>query len=166
MCQCWRVIILLHLAAQSNSVLSTKTESLKSGFSSEFYYLHWSLDCKPPFSYPPSSQSLIPPFPPPPPPSRPPPPGAPQPGALAQNQSYGPGCRLWRGSGGGGEVVVMLASLLAGSTGITVTCAQQVVLTAPYWNPFVSPAGPPCYPCWNHLSALVEPLCEPCCPPL
>ncbi|KAL0051821.1 hypothetical protein WJX82_002688 [Trebouxia sp. C0006] len=37
---------------------------------------------------------------------------------------------------GEGEVVVMLASLLASGTGITVTCAQQVVLMEPYWNPF------------------------------
>ncbi len=35
----------------------------------------------------------------------------------------------------------MLASLLASGTGITVTCASEVVLMEPYWNPFVSPAG-------------------------
>ncbi len=62
---------------------------------------------------------------------------------------------------GEGEVVVMLASLLASGTGITVTCAQQVVLMEPYWNPFVSPAGPPCYPCWAPLLALREPYWNP-----
>ncbi|DBA87227.1 TPA: hypothetical protein ACH3X1_004293 [Trebouxia sp. C0004] len=37
---------------------------------------------------------------------------------------------------GEAEVVVMLASLLACGTGITVTCASEVVLMEPYWNPF------------------------------
>lgn len=37
---------------------------------------------------------------------------------------------------GEAEVVVMLASLLASGTGITVTCASEVVLMEPYWNPF------------------------------
>ena len=49
---------------------------------------------------------------------------------------------------GEAEVVVMLASLLASGTGITVTCASEVVLMEPYWNPFVSPAGPLCDHCW------------------
>ena len=35
--------------------------------------------------------------------------------------------------------VVMLASLTASSTGITVTCASEVVLMEPCYNPFVSP---------------------------
>ena len=34
--------------------------------------------------------------------------------------------------------VVLLGSLLACGTGITVTCASEVVLMEPYWNPFVS----------------------------
>ena len=36
------------------------------------------------------------------------------------------------------DIVVMLASLKASGTGITVTCASEVVLMEPYWNPFVS----------------------------
>ena len=36
------------------------------------------------------------------------------------------------------DTVVMLASLKASGTGITVTCASEVVLMEPYWNPFVS----------------------------
>ena len=36
------------------------------------------------------------------------------------------------------ETVVLLASLMASGTGITVTCASEVVLMEPYWNPFVS----------------------------
>ena len=40
----------------------------------------------------------------------------------------------------------MLASLLASGTGITVTCASEVVIMEPYWNPFVSPAGPRPHP--------------------
>ena len=36
------------------------------------------------------------------------------------------------------ETVVLLASLLASGTGITVTCASEVVLMEPFWNPFVS----------------------------
>ena len=36
------------------------------------------------------------------------------------------------------ETVVLLASMLASGTGITVTCASEVVLMEPYWNPFVS----------------------------
>lgn len=38
------------------------------------------------------------------------------------------------------ETVVLLASMLASGTGITVTCASEVVLMEPYWNPFVSAA--------------------------
>ncbi|KAL3158216.1 hypothetical protein ABBQ38_010470 [Trebouxia sp. C0009 RCD-2024] len=34
------------------------------------------------------------------------------------------------------ETVVLLASMLASGTGITVTCASEVVLMEPYWNPF------------------------------
>lgn len=44
------------------------------------------------------------------------------------------------------ETVVLLASMLASGTGITVTCASEVVLMEPYWNPFVS-AAPTCVCC-------------------
>jgi len=69
-------------------------------------------------------------------------------------------------------VVVLLASLLASGTGITVTCASEVVLMEPYWNPFVSPAKPPVTPAGplppppapnlyqNLLHAILEPLCN------
>ena len=36
--------------------------------------------------------------------------------------------------------VVLLASLLASGNGITVTCASEVVLMEPFWNPFVCAA--------------------------
>lgn len=36
------------------------------------------------------------------------------------------------------NTVVLLASLRACGTGITVTCASEVVLMEPDWNPFVS----------------------------
>ena len=43
--------------------------------------------------------------------------------------------------------VVLLGSLLACGTGITVTCASEVVLMEPYWNPFVSLLRTLLHPC-------------------
>ena len=64
---------------------------------------------------------------------------------------------------GEAEVVVMLASLLASGTGITVTCASEVVLMEPYWNPFVSTAGPFCEPCWVAYACLRSESSGCCC---
>ena len=49
------------------------------------------------------------------------------------------------------ETVVLLASLLASGTGITVTCASEVVLMEPYWNPFVSVVPSCARPCCARL---------------
>lgn len=61
------------------------------------------------------------------------------------------------------DTVVLLASLLASGTGITVTCASEVVLMEPYWNPFVSAVLCHAVPCCAMLRCAVLGCAEVCC---